>query len=115
MKIFHVYFAHTFSTATLGAAQLRTGTSPRRGTTKFVIRGSNSTRKCVIFPDFEEKIVHVIFHVKCLRYDEKFLSVGGVRKRKNYVRVKNLCVRKNLRVRKKNFFGKTYAPRRGVL
>ena len=32
---------------------------------------------------------------------------------KNYVCVKNLCVRKNLRVRKKKIFGKTYAPRRG--
>ena len=64
MIIFDVYFAHTFCTGTLGAVQLRTGTSPRRGTTIFVIRGSNSTRECVIFPDFEEKILHVIFHVK---------------------------------------------------
>ena len=69
MKIFDVYFAHTFSTWTLGAAQLRTGTSPRTETTIFVIRGSNSTRECVIFSDFEEKILHIIFHVKslCLR------------------------------------------------
>ena len=66
MKIFDVYFAHTFCTGSLGAAQLRTGTSPRRGTTIFVIRGSNSTGECVIFPDFEEKILHVIFNVKRL-------------------------------------------------
>ena len=66
MKIFDVYFDHTFSTGTLGAAQLRTGTSPRRGTTIFVIRGSNSSGDCVIFPEFEEKIFHVIFHVKSL-------------------------------------------------
>ena len=32
---------------------------------------------------------------------------------KSNVRVKNLCVRKKLRVRK-IFFGKTYAPRRGA-
>ena len=69
MKIFDVYFAHTFSTGTLGAAQLRTGKSPRRPTTIFLFRGSNTTRDCVIFPEFEEKILHVIFHVKslCLR------------------------------------------------
>ena len=66
MKIFDVYFAHTFSTWTLGAAQLRTGTSPRRGTIIFVIRGLNSTGEFVIFPDFEEKILHVIFHIKSL-------------------------------------------------
>ena len=66
MKIFDVYFAHTFSTGTLGAVQLRTGTSPRKGTAIFVIRGSNSTRECVIFPDFEEKILHVIFNIKSL-------------------------------------------------
>ena len=63
MKMFDVYFAHTFSTGTLGAAQLRTGTSARRGTTIFVIRGSNSSGECVIFPEFEEKILHVLFHV----------------------------------------------------
>ena len=66
MKNFHVYFAHTFSTGSVDAAQLRKGTSPRRGTTIIVIRGSNSTRICVIFPDFEEKILLVIFHFKRL-------------------------------------------------
>ena len=66
MKIFDVYFAHKFSTGTLGAAQLRTGTSPRRGTTIFVIRGSNSSGECVIFPEFEEIILHVLSHVKSL-------------------------------------------------
>ena len=64
MKIFDVYFPHTFSTGTLGDAQLRTGRSPRSAATIFEIRGSNSTRDCVIFPDFEEKILHVIFQVK---------------------------------------------------
>ena len=66
MKIFDVYFAHTFPTGTLGPALLRRGTSQRRGTSIFVIRGSNSTRECVIFPEFAEKILHVIFHVKRL-------------------------------------------------
>ena len=67
MKIFNVYFAHTFCTGALGAAQLRTGRSPRRGTTIFVIRGPNSTRECVIFTEFEEKILHVISHVTSLK------------------------------------------------
>ena len=66
MKNFHVYFAHTFSTGSVDAAQLRKGTSPRRGTTIIVIRGSNSTRICVIFPDFEENIFHYFLHVKCI-------------------------------------------------
>ena len=60
MKIFDVYFAHTFFTGTLGAAQLCTGKSPRRGPTIFLIRASDSTRDWVIFRDFEEIIVHVI-------------------------------------------------------
>ena len=64
MKIFRGYLAHTFSTGILGAAQLRTGTSPRRGTTIFIIRGSNSTGENVIFPEFDDKIIHVISHVK---------------------------------------------------
>ena len=64
MKLVDVYFAHTFSTGTLGAAQLRTGRSPRRAATILMIRGSNFTRISVIFPDFEEKILHVILHVK---------------------------------------------------
>ena len=59
MKNFDVYFAHTFSTGTFEGAQLRTGRSPRMGTTIFVIRASNSSGECVIFPDFEEKILHV--------------------------------------------------------
>ena len=67
MKIFELYFDYTFSTCTLNDGQLRTGTSPRRGTSIFVIRGSNSIRDCVIFPDFEEITLHVIFHAKSLR------------------------------------------------
>ena len=92
-----MYFAHTFSTGTLGVAQLRSGTLPRRGTTKFVIRASSSTRNCVILPEFEEKILHVISHFyDCLRKDENFLSL------RISTKVKNLCMRRNLRVRKKN-------------
>ena len=64
MKTFHVYFAHTFSTGTLDAAKLRRGTSARMGTTRFVIRASNSTTECVIFPNVQEKILNVILHVK---------------------------------------------------
>ena len=104
MKIFRVYFAHIFCTGTLGAAQLRTGTSSRWATIIFVIRASNSTRESVIFADFEEKGLHVILYVKRLSLIkvEKFLSVGILPKVKNYVRVQKLCVRKNLLVRKKN-------------
>ena len=66
MKTFDVSFAHTFCTGALGAAELHTGMSARRATTIFVITELNSTRECVIFPEFEEKILHVIFHVKSL-------------------------------------------------
>ena len=64
MKIFDLYLGHTFCSGTLGAAKLRRGTSPRWLTNIFEISGSNSTRECVIFRDFKEKILHVIFHVK---------------------------------------------------
>ena len=69
MRIFDVYFAHTFSTGELGAALLRTGRSPRRATTIFVIRGSNFTKICVIFLDFEEEILHIIFNVNFIVKD----------------------------------------------
>ena len=73
-----MYFANTFCTGSLDLAHLRRGMSQRCAAIIFVISASNSTRISVMFPDFEEKIVHAIFHVNVgRRLSKKFFILGS--------------------------------------
>ena len=57
-KLFVCILPHTCNPATVDAAQLSAGTSPRWRTLILVISLRNSNRISVIFMDFEDKIFH---------------------------------------------------------